>query len=87
MTTTAPQADQVECALMSDVLREFRLYLEGETGLPISNVEMNGALLLFDLCQFLGLDDTNQTKVLGPTGRTFTHQFVRERFTLRERTH
>lgn len=87
MTVTTTPTPEVEYALMSDLLKEFRVWLEEETGLPIAKVELNGALLLLDLCQFLGLNDKNQKKVLGSAGQFFTHSFVKEHITLRGRAH
>jgi hypothetical protein len=82
MSQVQSQTQQVEYALMSDLLREFRQQLECEAGAQVHTVELNAALLLSDLCEFLGLDAGNQVKVLGALSWTFTHQFKGHTVTL-----
>lgn len=72
---------------MSDLLRDFRVYLEEEAGLPIQNMYFNAALLLQDLCDFMGISQANQTKILGPTQATFLRDFIEQRMPLKGRIH
>lgn len=63
--------DTLEKALtkyMSGQLARFRADLESQGGHPISEVELNGALLLSDLCCFLGLDEQQYHHVMGQDG-------------------
>jgi len=57
-------------SLAQDVMR-FRQHLEAEAAEPISALEVNAALLLSDLCQFLGLDTPQRSQVLGPYGTRY----------------
>jgi hypothetical protein len=77
---TAPQT--VEYACMSDLLKQFRQFIEEQAGQPVQEVEINAALLLSDLCLFLGLDAGNQVKVLGVPAHIFTVQFSQVGYTL-----
>ena len=56
---------------MSDLLADFRKYLEREAGTPIERLEANAALLLHDLCEFLELGEPQRQKVLGKSGVAF----------------
>lgn len=49
-------------------LLQFRLQLEAEAAQPLATVEANAALVLSDLCRFLGLDERQHDDVLGPLG-------------------
>lgn len=51
---------------LTDLLTHFRQTLERENGKPINELsEVNAAMLLSDLCVFLGLSDQNRRKILG----------------------
>ena len=55
----------IQYRTMSDLLRDFRHYLEREAGEPIQQIEAPAALILNDLCTFLMLSDSLKRKVLG----------------------
>jgi len=51
---------------MTDLLTHFRQILENENGKPIQELDnVNAAMILSDLCVFLGLSGQNRRKVLG----------------------
>ena len=57
---------------LTDLLTHFRRTLEHESGGPIQELDqMNAALLINDLCVFLGLSDQNRRKILGARAATF----------------
>ncbi len=56
---------------MSDLLADFRKYIEADAGTPIERLEVNGALFLHDLCQFLQLGLQQRQKVLGRNATQF----------------
>jgi hypothetical protein len=62
----------VRMFLLSDELALFRQHLESESGEPIQNIELNAALMLYDLCNFLQLGDVQKDKILGNRGKKFT---------------
>jgi len=61
----------VEYVTMSTLLADFRRYIEREAGTPMERLEINGALLLNDLCSFLGMDESLRRKVLGRSAAAF----------------
>jgi hypothetical protein len=63
--------DEVEAALtryLTGQLEQFRAKLEAEMNQPIGVLETNAALLLSDLCYFLGLAEEQHALVLGLAG-------------------
>ncbi len=63
--------DEVEAALtryLTGQLEQFRAKLEAEMNQSIGVLETNAALLLSDLCYFLGLAEEQHALVLGPAG-------------------
>ena len=46
-------------------LARFRVKLEREADRPIDGLHLDAALLLSDLCRFLGLDEAQHRHVLG----------------------
>jgi hypothetical protein len=63
--------DEVEAAIacyLTGQLEQFRLKLEAEMNQPIGILETNAALLLSDLCSFLGLAEEQHALVLGSAG-------------------
>ena len=56
---------------MSDLLADFRRYLEREAGTPVERLDVNAALLLHDLCEFLELGEPQRQKVLGRSAAAF----------------
>lgn len=65
----------IQYASMTDLLTHFRQILERENGKPINELgEVNAAMLLSDLCVFLGLSDQNRRKILGAQAATYIDQ-------------
>jgi hypothetical protein len=67
---------------MSDLLRDFRKYLERDAGAPIQRIETNAALILNDFVQFLGLGAQQREKVLGKSAVAFVDALLDERIDL-----
>ena len=67
---------------MSDLLRDFRKYLEHEAGAPVQRIETNAALVLHDLCRFLKLGEQQREKVLGKSARAYVDGVLDERIDL-----
>ena len=62
----------VEYASMTALLQDFRRQLEHDSGGPIQELDqMNAAMLINDLCVFLGLSDQNRRKILGAPAAMF----------------
>jgi hypothetical protein len=61
----------VEYRSMTVLLSDFRKQLERESKGQISQLNVNAAELLSDLCTFLGLSDENRRKVLGQGGARY----------------
>ncbi len=64
---------RLEYRNMSDLLKDFRQYLEREAGTPVERIETSAALFLNDLCQFLELGEAQRQKVLGRSAVAFIH--------------
>ncbi len=60
--------DNYEFVSLATELMGFRQQLEAEAGEPVSAIEVNAALLLFDLCKFLGIGDAQCLRILGRQG-------------------
>jgi hypothetical protein len=69
--TTSRWIKGIEYKSMTVLLADFRKTLERESGESINQLETNAALILSDLCTFLGLSDENRRKVLGVKGAYF----------------
>ena len=64
---------------LTDLLTHFRQTLERENNGPIQQLDnVNAAMVLSDLCIFLGLSDLNRRKILGTTAATWLDQMMRE---------
>jgi hypothetical protein len=64
---------------MTDLLTHFRQTLERANNQSIHELDnVNAAMLLSDLCVFLGLSDQNRRKVLGVTTAAWLDQMMRE---------
>ncbi len=72
----------IEYRNMSDLLADFRRYLEREAGTPIERLDANAALLLHDLCVFLKLGEPQCQKVLGKSAVNFINAELDTRVTL-----
>ncbi len=72
----------LQYSTVSDLLRDFRRYIEREAGVPVERIELNGALLLDDLCRFLRLGEQQRQKVLGRSAAAFVDATLDERVTL-----
>ena len=69
----------VEYVTMSTLMADFRRYVEREAGAPVERIELNGALLLNDLCSFLGMDESLRRKVLGRSAAAFVEATLDQR--------
>jgi hypothetical protein len=61
----------LEYTTMSRLLADFRKQLERDLGARTDQIELNGALLLHDLCVYLKLGDKQRQEVLGRHGTAF----------------
>jgi hypothetical protein len=62
---------------MTDLLTHFRQTLERENSQSIQELDaVNAAMILSDLCVFLGLSDQNRRKILGATASTWIDQMM-----------
>lgn len=68
MATNIDWIDVAISKYLAGRLARFRARLEREAEGPIGDLEVNAALLLSDLCRFLGLDEQQYTYVLGEHG-------------------
>lgn len=73
---------RLQYANVSDLLKDFRQYLEREAGMPVEQLETNAALVLHDLCQFLELGQAQRQKVLGRSAITFVEAQLNARVRL-----
>jgi hypothetical protein len=65
----------VEYASMTSLLQDFRRQLEHESGGPVHELnDVNAAVMISDLCLFLGLSDQNRRKVLGARAAMYIDQ-------------
>ena len=65
---------------MTDLLTHFRQILERENSESIQELDnINAAMILSDLCVFLGLSDQNRRKVLGAQAATYIDQTLTAR--------
>ncbi len=55
----------IEYATMAGLLFDFRKYLERRYSAPVYCLELNGALTLNDLCDFLCMDEKQRLRILG----------------------
>lgn len=65
------RTDLLEVAInryLTGRLAHFRAILEQEAEQPIQDLEVSAALLLSDLCRFIGLDPAQHDHVLGHSG-------------------
>ncbi len=75
MSAIQPQYPQhikgVEYFSMTKCLKHFRETVEKETGAPIQTIEMNLALILSDICRWVGLSEERRAEVLGKSATAF----------------
>jgi hypothetical protein len=76
--TTAYSSHQrkAEVFSLTDELAAFHAHLEQEAGVPVTELEVNAALLLLDLRTFLQLGSSQTGKVLGQAVITRIHAFM-----------
>ena len=67
-------------------LAQFRVDLEKGTGQPIGVLQVNAALLLSDLCRFMGLDEEQHNHVLGKSGVQHVMRVLETRISVRMTT-
>ncbi len=75
-TQQAPNQPHIEIFSLADELARFRAHLEQEADVPISELEVNAALLLLDLCTFLRLGSSQSKRILGNTTVTKIYAFM-----------
>jgi hypothetical protein len=78
--------DSIEKAIknyLTGKLAQFRTTLEGEAGQPICEIELDGTLLLSDICRFLGLDEQQYNQVLGENGVQYVSEVFETRVWVR----
>ncbi len=62
---------------MTDLLTHFRQTIEHDSNQPIHRLEnVNAAMLLSDLCVFLGLSGQNRRKILGMTAAIYLDEVL-----------
>jgi hypothetical protein len=62
----------IEYASMTSLLQDFRRALEHESGGYIHQLDnINAAMILSDLCVFLGLSNESRRKILGVQAASF----------------
>ncbi len=75
MSAIQPQVPQhvkgVEYFSLTASLKHFRQTVEKESGAQIQTLEMNLALVLSDICRWIGLSDERRAEVLGKSANTF----------------
>ena len=72
----------VEYASMTSLLQDFRRQLEHDSGGPIQELDpVNAAMLINDLCVFLGLSDQNRRQILGARAAMFVDATLLESVT------
>ncbi len=86
MATVQPQYPQhvrgVEYFSLTTALKHFRQEVEKGTGSPVQNVEMNMALILSDVCRWVGLSDERRAEVLGKSAAAFVASVESEPITI-----
>lgn len=83
MSANIDQLNGVLGKYMAGQLTQFRADLEEGTGQPISDLQINAALLLSDLCRFLSLDEQQHDHVLGTSGVQHVMQVLETRMLVR----
>lgn len=68
----------VEYFSLTAALKNFREEVERGTGSPVQTVEMNMALILSDVCRWIGLSDERRREVLGKTASAFVDSIEAE---------
>jgi hypothetical protein len=91
MATVQPQYPQhikgVEYFSLTAALKRFRQQVESGTGAPIQNIEINAALLLDDVCKFIGLSDDRRRVVFGKSAAVFVSSVEDEPINLPDKKH
>ncbi|NTU61956.1 MAG: hypothetical protein HGB05_00820 [Chloroflexi bacterium] len=91
MATVQPQYPQhvkgVEYFSLTTALKHFRQQVESGTGAPIQNIEINAALLLDDVCMFIGLSEEKRREVLGKSAASFVASVESEPVRLADKRH
>ena len=82
LTTVRDLPADVTYTSLDALLADFRRFLEKDAGVPIERLELNVALVLYDLCCFIKLANTQRRKVLGKTAAAFVEAELAQRMTL-----
>jgi hypothetical protein len=82
MSTVQPDLPRfvkgVEYFSMTKCLKHFRETVEKEAGTPIQTLDMNLALILSDICRWVGLSEEKRREVLGKSAATFVSSVENE---------
>ena len=70
------QFSNVEVFSLSQALRRFRQQLESQAEKPIHEIDANAALLLSDLCVFMGLGERQHDTILGQEAVNFLTEML-----------
>jgi len=66
----------IEYKTTAYLLADFRRYIEREADVPIERIELNGALLLNDLCRFFRLQEGERQHVLGKSAHSYVERVL-----------
>jgi len=70
-----PYIKGVEYTSLTSLLQDFRRQLEHASGGPVQELDnVNAAMILSDLCIFLGLSDQNRRRVVGARAAAYIDQ-------------
>ena len=61
----------VEYFSLTAALKHFRQEVEKGTGAQIQSIEVNAALLLDDICKWIGLPEERRREILGTSAAVF----------------
>jgi hypothetical protein len=75
-TSVARSIAGIEYKNVAFLLADFRRYIEREADVPIERIELNGALLLNDLCRFFRLQEGERQRVLGHAAAAYVEQVL-----------
>jgi hypothetical protein len=68
----------VEYFSLTAALRHFREELEKGTGAKVQEVDVNAALLLSDICRWIGLSEEKRREVLGKSASVWVSSLEAE---------
>ncbi len=68
----------VEYFSLTAALKHFRQEVEKGSGEPIQKIEINAALLISDICRWIGLSEERRSEVLGKSATAFVESIESE---------